>query len=64
MENTVTLLRPSEVAERLQLCKNSVYALIAERQLPSVRIGRAVRVSTRDLEAFVEARKAGASSAQ
>ena len=38
------LLRPAEVAELLALGRSKTYLLIASGDLPSVRIGRSVRV--------------------
>jgi excisionase family DNA binding protein len=43
----------SEVAERLGLTVKTVRKLIASRQLASHRVGRAVRVAERDLEAYL-----------
>lgn len=43
MENNV-LLRATEVARILGLGRSKTYELITSRQLPTVRIGRSVRV--------------------
>ena len=48
------LLRLDEVAERLAISKSMSWKLVAMGQLPAVRIGRAVRIRPRDLEAFIE----------
>jgi excisionase family DNA binding protein len=44
METRKLLLRPSEVAELLGLGRSKTYELIAEGAIPSVRIGKCVRV--------------------
>jgi excisionase family DNA binding protein len=38
------LMRPGEVSVRLGLSRSKVYRMIERRELPSLRIGRAVRV--------------------
>ncbi len=47
------LLRLDEVADRLSISKSMAWKLIAYGQIPSVRIGRAVRVRPADLEAYI-----------
>lgn len=60
MENTRNvslsplLLRVSEVAAVLGLGRTKVYELIATKQLPVVRFGRAVRVSSASLQRWLE----------
>lgn len=60
MENTRNvslsplLLRVSEVAAVLGLGRTKVYELIATKQLPVVRFGRAVRVSSVSLQRWLE----------
>ena len=53
------LLRVRDVQTRLALSRNTVYSLIASGNLPVVRIGGAIRVDEADLEAWLEANKAG-----
>ncbi len=53
------LLRVNEVAERLQLGRATVYQMIAAGELPTFRKGRAVRVPTRALEAWIDRRISG-----
>ncbi len=48
------LLRLHEVADRLAISTSMAWKLIAYGHLPSVRIGRAVRVRPADLEAYLE----------
>lgn len=45
-------LTPSEVAERLQVAKNTVYELIKRGELRGYRVGNQVRVDEADLDAF------------
>jgi excisionase family DNA binding protein len=49
----LSLLSVSDVANRLHVHQNMIYKMIWNKTLPSVRIGRAVRVDPRDLEAFI-----------
>jgi excisionase family DNA binding protein len=50
------LLTVADVAKILRLSVRSVRRLIAENQVPVIRIGRAVRVRPEDLGAFIDAR--------
>jgi len=54
----VRLITIADDAERLSLCRSKVYELIAEQKLPTVKIGRARRVSMDDLRAFVAEHRA------
>jgi excisionase family DNA binding protein len=58
------LLRAEEVAELLGVGRSKVWGMIWARQLPIVRMGRAVRVPRRELDEWVRERTvAGRSSA-
>jgi len=48
------LLKADEVAERLNISRRFAYSLMKTGQLPTVRIGRSVRVHPRDLNEFIE----------
>jgi excisionase family DNA binding protein len=48
-----TLLRPPEVARRLQVSRARAYQLLASREIPVVRVGRLVRVDPGDLDAYI-----------
>jgi excisionase family DNA binding protein len=49
------LLTPEEVSERLCISKRSLYELLRrDSGLPVVRLGRAVRFRSVDVEQFVE----------
>ena len=47
------LLTVKETAALLSISKNSVYALISDGTLPSVRLGRSVRVPRFALEGWI-----------
>jgi len=49
------LLTVDEVAERLRTTARFVRRLIAEQRIPFVRIGKFVRITASDVEAFVAA---------
>ncbi len=44
---------PNEVAEYLRISRSTVYKLIERRQIPSVKIGRSVRISKSELDAVL-----------
>ncbi len=47
------LLKSDEVAEILQVSKAHVYVLMKRGEIPSVRIGKVVRVKREDLERYI-----------
>lgn len=47
------LLRLPEAAERLAVGRSTLYEMIGRGELPTVKIGRAVRVSEEELNAFI-----------
>jgi excisionase family DNA binding protein len=49
------LLRASEVAKYLDISKTAAYRLTKDKELPSVRFGKTVRLKFEDLENFIEA---------
>lgn len=51
------LLRAEEAARLLGLGRSTVFALLATGELPSVRVGRSVRVSRSAVERFIAARE-------
>jgi len=51
------LVRIPEAADLLSIGRSTVYALIVDGHLDTVHIGRAVRVTTASIEAFVERRR-------
>lgn len=52
------LLTIAEAAALLRIGRSTMYAMAAAGEIPTVRIGRAVRVPRAALEAWVEARTA------
>lgn len=62
MENNdaVTLLRAEQVARMLGLCRSKVYAMAAAGELPTVRVGSAVRIPLAALRAWVGSQTQGA----
>jgi excisionase family DNA binding protein len=50
-------LKVPEVAEMLQIARSRAYELVGEGEIPSVRIGRSVRVNRRELERWLEGRR-------
>ena len=52
---TTSLASPRQAAEHLSLNKNTVYKMIRDKRIPSVKIGKAVRIPWRWLHAQAEA---------
>lgn len=50
------LLRPIEAARAIKVGRSRIYQLIESGSIPSVRIGRSVRVPVRQLEEWVAAK--------
>lgn len=55
MENL--LLKPTEVAQVLQIGRSLVYSLLASGELPSIRVGRCIRVQRPTLERWIRERE-------
>lgn len=52
---TVKLLKPTEVAKRLDVSRRQVYYLIEKGELPSVTVGeKSIRVDENDLQEYIE----------
>jgi excisionase family DNA binding protein len=60
----LSLLTVPEVAERLNTGERMARRLIAERRVPTVKIGRHVRVRAADLEQWIESNTRPAGGAQ
>lgn len=43
-------LKVPEMAEELRIARSRAYELVGNGEIPSVRIGRSIRVSRRELE--------------
>ena len=50
-----SLLKVDDVVKILNISRSAAYNLVQTRQLPSVRMGKSVRVRPVDLEAFIQA---------
>ena len=50
------LLNAQEVAAALNMGLSTVYILVERGELPSIRIGRSVRIRPEDLEKFIESK--------
>ena len=48
------LLKPLEAAQVLGIGRSLVYELIAQKKIPSVRLGRCIRVPTESLERWLK----------
>jgi excisionase family DNA binding protein len=57
-----SLLTLEEVAGFLRVSKTSVYRLVERRELPFCRVGRTLRFSRTDLEAYLKARRVGSAA--
>ncbi len=51
------LLRIPEVADTLGIGRTKIYEMIATGELPTIRVGRAIRISVSTLQKWVEARE-------
>lgn len=47
------LLKPADVARRLNISRSLAYRLLQSGELPVVRFGHSLRVQSADLEAFI-----------
>ena len=52
-------LKVPEVAKVLRIVRSRAYELVADGEIPSVRIGRSVRVNRRELERWLEGQHYG-----
>ena len=50
-------LKVPEVAEVLRIARSRAYELVADGEIPSVRIGRSIRVSRRELDSWLEGQR-------
>ncbi len=50
------LLNAQDVAAALKMGLSTVYQLVERGELPSIRIGRSVRIRPEDLEEFIESK--------
>jgi excisionase family DNA binding protein len=52
MENE-KLLKASQIADILGISRSKAYAMMRRREIPTIVLGKNVRVNRRDLEAFI-----------
>ncbi len=50
------LLRPAEAAEAIGVSRSRMYELLASGELPSIRVGRTVRVPVAALQTWIAER--------
>lgn len=53
------LIRPAEAATALGISKSKMYELLSSRTIPSVRIGKAIRVPVDSLKKWVQSQVEG-----
>ncbi len=53
------LLKPAEVAEMLRIGRSLVYGMLATGELPSIRVGRCIRIPSISLEKWISERQNG-----
>lgn len=54
MEEQHEWLKVPEVAEELRIARSRAYELVADGEIPAVKIGRSVRVSRKELERWLD----------
>jgi excisionase family DNA binding protein len=54
MDEQHEYLKVPEVARIIRVARSRAYELVAEGKIPSVRIGRSVRVSRKELDRWLE----------
>lgn len=54
MDREHEYLKVPEVAEVLRIARSRAYELVADGEIPSVRIGRSVRVNRRELDKWLK----------
>lgn len=57
MDEKQEWLKVPEVANELRIARGRAYELVASGEIPSVRIGRSVRVNRRELEEWLEGQR-------
>jgi excisionase family DNA binding protein len=50
-------LKVPEVAEVLRIARSRAYELVGNGEIPSIRIGRSVRVNRRELDVWLEGQR-------
>ena len=63
METEPLLVKPEEAAKMLGLSRSRIYAMVQCGELPSLRVGRCVRVPVERLRDWVELRQSSTEQA-
>lgn len=50
-------LTPAEVADLLKITKNTVYEMIKRGEIPSYKVGKKIRIDTKDVKEYIESQK-------
>ena len=58
------LLKPSEVAQILCIGRSLIYELIARKEIPSIRLGRCIRIPSESLQRWLKAQEYQSSETQ
>ncbi len=53
------LLKPAEVVEVIGVSRKAIYEMVASGELPSIRIGRRVRIPVNALREWIEQQSEG-----
>ncbi len=51
------LLKPTEAAEVLRIGRSLVYGMLASGELPSIRVGRCIRIPSESLQQWLRAQE-------
>jgi excisionase family DNA binding protein len=57
MDEQHEYLKVPEVAEVLRIARSRAYELVGNGEIPSIRIGRSVRVNRRELDVWLEGQR-------
>jgi excisionase family DNA binding protein len=57
MDEKHEYLKVPEVAEVLRIARSRAYELVGNGEIPSIRIGRSVRVNRRELDVWLEGQR-------
>ena len=57
MDAEYEYLKVTEVAKVLRIARSRAYELIADGEIPAVKIGRSVRVSRKELDRWLEGQR-------
>jgi excisionase family DNA binding protein len=58
-ESKGRLLTVPELARRLRLSRGRTYVLLGRGDIPRIMVGGAIRIDSRDVEEYLEARRRG-----